>query len=152
MSPRRRSPRSALALLTRLPANPSGRPIDPFLRTRKAFARVRRPLFGSTALGTKLYVGNLSFQTSGSDLEQLFAEFGEVQSAQVVEDRETGRSRGFGFVEMGTAAAAQAAIDALNDKEYQGRRLTVNEAKPMLPRDNNRGSGGFGGGNQGNRY
>ena len=102
-------------------------------------------------MGTKLYVGNLSFQTSGSDLEQLFAEFGEVQSAQVVEDRETGRSRGFGFVEMGTAAAAQAAIDALNDKEFQGRRLTVNEAKPREPRSGGGGGGGYGGGGGGGR-
>ena len=78
----------------------------------------------------KLYVGNLSFQSTGSDLEQLFSEFGEVQSAQVVEDRETGRSRGFGFVEMTGDDDAQAAIDALHDQEYQGRRLTVNEARP----------------------
>ncbi len=100
-------------------------------------------------MGTKLYVGNLSFQTSGSDLEQLFAEFGEVQSAQVVEDRETGRSRGFGFVEMGSAEAGQAAIDALNDQEFQGRRLTVNEAKPREPRSGGGGGGGYGGGGRG---
>ena len=82
----------------------------------------------------KLYVGNLSFQVSSSDLEQLFSEFGEIQSAQVVEDRETGRSRGFGFVEMDSATDAQAAIDGLHDREYQGRRLTVNEARPREAR------------------
>jgi RNA recognition motif-containing protein len=100
-----------------------------------------------------LYVGNLSFQVNSSDLEQLFAEFGEVQSAQVVADRETGRSRGFGFVEMVSAADAQAAIDGLHDREYQGRRLTVNEARPRAARVGagssdgaSRGrSGGYGG-------
>jgi len=89
-----------------------------------------------------LYVGNLPFQVNGSDLEQLFSEFGAVQSAVVVEDRETGRSRGFGFVEMVSAAAAQAAIDGLHDREYQGRRLTVNEARPREAR----AGGGSGGG------
>jgi cold-inducible RNA-binding protein len=88
-----------------------------------------------------LYVGNLSFQVNGSDLEQLFSEYGAVQSAVVVEDRETGRSRGFGFVEMVNASDAQAAIDGLHDREYQGRRLTVNEARPREPR-----TGGYGGG------
>jgi RNA recognition motif-containing protein len=88
-----------------------------------------------------VYVGNLPFQVSGSDLEQVFSEFGAVQSAVVVEDRETGRSRGFGFVEMANAADAQAAIEALHDREYQGRRLTVNEARPREPR-----TGGYGGG------
>jgi RNA recognition motif-containing protein len=82
----------------------------------------------------KLYVGNLPFQVDSSDLEQLFAEFGEVLSAMVIEDRETGRSRGFGFVEMGSPADAQAAIDGLHDREYQGRRLTVNEARPREAR------------------
>jgi RNA recognition motif-containing protein len=93
----------------------------------------------------KLYVGNLPFQATGSDLEELFAEFGEVQSAQVIEDRETGRSRGFGFVEMASEHAAQAAIDELHDQEYGGRRLTVNEAKPREPR----ASSGYGGGGYG---
>jgi RNA recognition motif-containing protein len=92
----------------------------------------------------KLYVGNLPFQATGSDLEQLFAGYGEVQSAQVVEDRETGRSRGFGFVEMESDHEAQAAIDGLHDQEYGGRRLTVNEARP-------RESRGFGSGERGGR-
>jgi RNA recognition motif-containing protein len=90
----------------------------------------------------KLYVGNLPFQVASSDLEQLFSEFGAVQSALVVEDRATGRSRGFGFVEMANAADAQAAIDGLTDQEYQGRRLTVNLARPREART----SGGFSGG------
>lgn len=89
----------------------------------------------------KLYVGNLPFQATGSDLEALFAHYGEVLSAQVVEDRETGRSRGFGFVEMADAQEAQQAIDNLHDYEYGGRRLTVNEARP---REARAGSGGYG--------
>jgi RNA recognition motif-containing protein len=88
----------------------------------------------------KLYVGNLAFRASSSDLEQLFSEFGAVQSARVVEDRETGRSRGFGFVEMDSEAEAQAAIEGLHDQEYQGRRLTVNEARP---REARAGGGGW---------
>ncbi|WP_231749592.1 RNA recognition motif domain-containing protein [Tautonia plasticadhaerens] len=91
----------------------------------------------------KIYVGNLPFQATGPDLEALFAGFGEVVSAQVVEDRETGRSRGFGFVEMGDAHAAKAAIDSLHDRKYGGRRLTVNEAKPREARV---GGGGLGDG------
>jgi RNA recognition motif-containing protein len=96
-------------------------------------------------VGKKLYVGNLTFQISSADLEQLFAEFGTVQSAQVIQDRDTGRSKGFGFVEMGTPAEAQAAIQGLHDQEINGRRLTVNEAKPREPR----GGGGYGGGGGG---
>ncbi len=92
-------------------------------------------------MGKKLYVGNLTYQVSDSDLEQLFSQFGTVQSAQVIQDRDTGRSKGFGFVEMDTEAQAQAAIEALHDQEHNGRRLTVNEAKPREPR-----SGGGGGG------
>jgi RNA recognition motif-containing protein len=98
-------------------------------------------------VGKKLYVGNLSFSVSDSDLEELFAPFGEVRSAQVVMDRQSGRSRGFGFVEMANDADAQAAIDTLNDHEHGGRRLTVNEAKPR----EDRGSGGGGGGPRGGR-
>lgn len=90
----------------------------------------------------KLYVGNLSFQATSSDLDELFSEFGEVQSAQVVEDRETGRSRGFGFVEMTGEGDAQAAIDALHDQEFQGRRLTVNEARPREARAGGDHNGG----------
>ena len=103
-------------------------------------------------VGKKLYVGNLTFQISGGDLEQLFSEFGTVESAQVIQDRDTGRSKGFGFVEMGTEAQVQAAIQGLHDQEINGRRLTVNEAKPREPRP---GGGGYGGGrgrNGGGRY
>ena len=80
-------------------------------------------------MSTKLYVGNLSFNTSSQDLENLFAEAGTVQSANVIEDRETGRSRGFGFVEMSTPEEAKAAISAFDGKEVEGRNLKVNEAK-----------------------
>lgn len=100
-------------------------------------------------VGKKLYVGNLTYQVSHSDLEQLFSSFGEVQSAQVIEDRETGRSKGFGFVEMGSDAEAQAAIQGLHDREHDGRRLTVNEAKPREPRTGGGGYGGGGGGGGG---
>jgi RNA recognition motif-containing protein len=95
-------------------------------------------------VGKKLYVGNLTFQVSSADLEQLFSEFGTVESAQVIQDRDTGRSKGFGFVEMGSEAEAQAAIQGLHDQEINGRRLTVNEAKPREPRPG--GGGGYGGG------
>jgi RNA recognition motif-containing protein len=97
-------------------------------------------------LGKKLYVGNLTYQVSESDLEQLFSQFGTVQSAQVIQDRETGRSKGFGFVEMDTEAQAQAAIQGLHEREHEGRRLTVNEAKP---REDRGGGGGYGGGRSG---
>jgi RNA recognition motif-containing protein len=95
----------------------------------------------------KLYVGNLSFQTSSDDLQQLFAQAGTVQSASVVEDRDTGRSRGFGFVEMSSKEEGDAAIVQFNGKEVNGRNLNVNEAKPR----ENRGGGGrdFGGGRNG---
>lgn len=81
-------------------------------------------------MSTNLYVGNLSFNTSTSQLEALFAEYGEVADAQVITDRETGRSRGFGFVEMGSSEAAQSAISGLNGKDVDGRQLKVNVAKP----------------------
>lgn len=81
-------------------------------------------------MSTNLYVGNLSFETSSSRLEGLFADFGEVTSAQVITDRDTGRSRGFGFVEMKTSDQANSAISALNGREIDGRQLTVNVAKP----------------------
>jgi RNA recognition motif-containing protein len=93
----------------------------------------------------KLYVGNLSFRTSSEELVELFAQAGTVESASVVEDRETGRSRGFGFVEMSSKEEAEAAINQFNGKEVNGRVLTVNEAKPR----ENRGGGGFGGGRNG---
>lgn len=94
-------------------------------------------------MGKKLYVGNLTYGVTDSTLEQLFSQFGTVQSAQVIQDRATGRSKGFGFVEMDTEAQAQAAIDGLHDQEHEGRRLTVNEAKP---REDRGGGGGYGGG------
>src|SRR3982750_592727 len=98
-------------------------------------------------MGSKLYVGNLSYNTSSSELEQLFAQHGTVQSAEVIQDRDTGRSKGFGFVQMGSDEEAQAAITALNGQEHDGRQLTVNEAKPR--EDRPRGGGGGGGGGDG---
>jgi RNA recognition motif-containing protein len=95
-------------------------------------------------MGSKLYVGNLSYNVNSSDLEQLFSQHGSVQSAEVIADRDTGRSKGFGFVQMGSDAEAQAAISALNGQEHDGRALTVNEAKPK--EDRPRGGGGYGGG------
>ncbi|MDR3620198.1 MAG: RNA-binding protein [Paludisphaera borealis] len=102
-------------------------------------------------MGKKLYVGNLSYQMTSSDLEQLFAQHGSVESAEVISDRDTGRSKGFGFVEMSNDAEAQSAIDALNDYESGGRRLTVNEARPREPRSGGGGGGGggYGGGGGG---
>src|SRR5438477_5445417 len=97
-------------------------------------------------MSTKLYVGNLSFNTSTQDLETMFGESGTVQSANIIEDRETGRSRGFAFVEMSSAAEAQAAIAAFDGKEIDGRNLKVNEAKPQERRSNGGGNGGYGGG------
>ena len=103
-------------------------------------------------MSTKLYVGNLSFNTSTQDLETMFAEVGTVQSANLIEDRETGRSRGFGFVEMSSKEEAQAAIAAFDGKEIDGRNLKVNEAKPREDRGGNGGGGyGGGGGRGGNR-
>ena len=97
-------------------------------------------------MGKKLYCGNLSYNTSSSDLDQLFSEFGRVQSAEVIMDRDTGRSKGFGFVEMSTDAEAHAAIEGLNLKEHDGRALAVNEARP---REERRGGGGGRGGREG---
>ena len=97
----------------------------------------------------KLYVGNLAFQTSSQDLQQLFEQIGTVQSASVIEDRETGRSRGFGFVEMASKEEGDKAIAEYHGKEFNGRNLTVNEARPRDDRGGNRGGGGgrgFGGG------
>jgi cold-inducible RNA-binding protein len=95
-------------------------------------------------MATKLYVGNLSFQTTSDDLRDYFAQMGNVESASVVEDRMTGRSRGFGFVEMTTPEEAANAIEQLNGKEFNGRNLTVNEARPRT----DRGPGGGYGGNR----
>ena len=102
-------------------------------------------------MATKLYVGNLSFRTSGDELRDLFAQAGTVESASVIEDRETGRSRGFGFVEMATAEDAAKAIEMFNGKELGGRNLTVNEAKPKTDRGGGGGRGGYGGGGGGGR-
>jgi RNA recognition motif-containing protein len=93
----------------------------------------------------KLYVGNLSYDTSDSKLQEMFEEYGSVQSAQVIMDRDTGRSKGFGFVEMGSDEEARAAINGLNGKEVGGRALTVNEARPREERGGGGRSGGGGG-------
>lgn len=102
-------------------------------------------------MGSRLYVGNLSYNVNSSDVEQLFAQHGTVRSAEVIADRETGRSKGFAFVEMGSDAEAQAAIAALNGKDYEGRALTVNEAKPREERPRGGGGGGGYGGGGGGR-
>jgi RNA recognition motif-containing protein len=94
----------------------------------------------------KLYVGNLSFSTSSQDLQELFGQAGTVESASVVEDRDTGRSRGFGFVEMSSKEEGSAAIEQFNGKEVNGRNLTVNEARPRENRGGGGGGRGFGGG------
>lgn len=101
-------------------------------------------------MGTKLYCGNLSYGVSNADLEQMFLEFGEVRSAEVIADRDTGRSKGFGFVEMTNSAQAQAAIDGLNDREHEGRTLKVNEARPRESRGG--GQRGDYGGGRGGRF
>ena len=98
-------------------------------------------------MGKKLYVGNLSYDVDSSTLQELFGAHGTVESAEVIQDRDTGRSKGFGFVQMGTDAEADAAIAALNGQQHGGRALTVNEAKPREPRAG--GSGGGGGGGRG---
>lgn len=102
-------------------------------------------------MGKKLYVGNLAFSVTDSDLQQMFGAFGTVQSAQVIMDRDTGRSKGFGFVEMGSDQEAQAAITGLNGQERDGRTLTVNEARPKTEGGGGRGGpgGGRGGGGRG---
>ena len=96
-------------------------------------------------MSTKLYVGNLPYETTESDLQALFESAGQVSTINVVKDRATGQARGFAFVEMSDAEGARKAISELDKHQYGGRSLTVNEAKPMTPRSN-RGGGGFGGG------
>jgi len=94
-------------------------------------------------MAKRIYVGNLSFQTTETDLSDMFAEIGQVESVQIITDRDTGRSKGFGFVEMVDDAAAEKAIEQLNGKSVGGRNLTVNEAKPQQKRDfGSRGGGG----------
>ena len=102
-------------------------------------------------MSMKLYVGNLSFQTTSEDLQEVFAQAGTVESATVVEDRETGRSRGFGFVEMASKQEGEAAIQQFNGKEVGGRALTVNEARPREDRGGGGGGNRFGGGGGGGR-
>jgi cold-inducible RNA-binding protein len=101
-------------------------------------------------MGKKLYVGNLAYGVTSSDLQEMFEAHGTVQSAQVIMDRETNRSKGFGFVEMGSDQEANAAIAALGDKEMDGRRLTVNEARPREERGAGASRSGSGGGSYGN--
>jgi len=100
-------------------------------------------------VGKKLYVGNLSYSMDNAQLEELFAKFGAVRSAEVIQDRDTGRSKGFGFVEMGDDNAAREAIEGLNGHENDGRTLTVNEARPKESRSGGGGYGGGGGGRGG---
>lgn len=95
-------------------------------------------------MGKKLYVGNLPFSASEQGLADKFSECGSVESAKIITDRDTGRSKGFGFVEMSSDSEAQAAIQKFHQADYEGRPLTVNEAKPMEPRDNRGGGGGRG--------
>lgn len=94
-------------------------------------------------MSKKLYVGNLSYNVTSSSLEEMFGKFGEVRSAQVVQDRDTGRSKGFGFVEMTNDNAALEAIQSLNEKEHDGRALTVNEARPREERSGGYARGGY---------
>jgi cold-inducible RNA-binding protein len=103
------------------------------------------PARGVTEVGKKLYCGNLSYNTTNSDLDELFSQYGSVQSAEVIMDRDTGRSKGFAFVEMSTDAEAAAAIEGLNLKEHNGRALNVNEARPKTERSGGGGGGGRGG-------
>jgi RNA recognition motif-containing protein len=104
-------------------------------------------------MGRRLYVGNLAYQVDDGQLQQLFGQFGTVQNAQVIMDRDTGRSKGFGFVEMGSDQEAQAAIEGLNGKDVEGRALTVNEARPKTDGGGRGGGGGgYGGGGGRRRY
>src|SRR3954469_19237473 len=108
------------------------------------------PYSEENLMGKKLYVGNLSYDVDNAALEQLFTPHGTVQSAQVINDRDTGRSKGFGFVEMGDSSEAEAAIAALNGLDNAGRALTVNEAKPREARPRSGGYAAAGGDNRGN--
>jgi RNA recognition motif-containing protein len=103
-------------------------------------------------MGKKLYVGNLTYEVTNSTLEKMFEPHGTVESAQIIMDRDTGRSKGFGFVEMKTDQEAQAAIAALNGQQVEGRALTVNEAKPRTEGGGGRGGAGRGGYGGGRRY
>jgi RNA recognition motif-containing protein len=125
-----------------------------FVSTRKV-KRGSLPCLLEIIMGKKLYVGNLSYDVDNAQLEQLFAQHGTVESAQIIQDRDSGRSKGFGFVEMASDAEAQAAIAALNGQQHGGRPLTVNEAKPREDRPRGGGGGGgrgYGGGGGGGGY
>jgi cold-inducible RNA-binding protein len=126
---------------------------NPFPLDPESIRRVVKLSFRSSIVGKKLYVGNLTYNVNESDLETLFSQYGSVQSAQVIIDRDTNRSKGFGFVEMGSDAEAQAAIQGLNGHDHDGRNLTVNEAKPREERGGGGGGGrgGYGGGGGGGR-
>jgi cold-inducible RNA-binding protein len=108
--------------------------------------------FEEAQMGSKLYVGNLGYGVTDSNLEQMFSAHGAVQSAQVIMDRNTGRSKGFGFVEMSNSADAEKAINALNGVEKDGRAITVNEARPKSDSGGGRGRSDYGGGGGGRRY
>lgn len=107
------------------------------------------PIVFGGIMGKKLYVGNLPYSISDADLNDEFSKFGQVDSVKIITDRDTGRSKGFAFVEMSSEDEAETAITKLNGSELGGRAITVNEAKPQAPRENSGGRGGFGGG--GNR-
>ncbi len=125
---------------TKTPPAAKGIPADQVLRNFS---------FKESFVGNKLYVGNLSYSVGDAELQQLFSPYGTVSSAQVIADRDTGRSKGFGFVEMGSDQEASAAASALNGTENDGRSLTVNEAKPRTERGSR---GGFGGGGRRDRW
>ncbi len=135
-------------------------PEPAFLLDPESTLRVVAFSLAESILSKKLYVGNLTYNVNESDLEALFTPFGSVQSAQVIVDRDTNRSKGFAFVEMGSDDEAQAAIDGLNGRDHDGRNLTVNEAKPREARTGGgggyggggRSGGGYGGGGGRNRY
>jgi RNA recognition motif-containing protein len=122
--------------------------VCPFLIGPESNQRVEKLCHKENLVGKKLHVGNLTYSVSSSELQGWFTPFGTVQSAQVIQDRDTGRSKGFGFVEMDTDAQAQAAIQGLHDQDHDGRRLTVDEAKPRVARTNPIVQGYSGGGGQ----
>ena len=134
----------------------------PFLIDPESIQRVEKLCHKENLVGKKLYVGNLTYSVSSSELQGWFTPFGTVQSAQVIQDRDMGRSKGFGFVEMDTDAQAEAAIQGLNDHEHEGRRLIVSEAKPRVARTvgfaggridgSGRNGGGHGYGGDGRQY
>lgn len=131
---------------------PVGDHYRPFLFGPESKSADRRFQLEIRAVGKRLYCGNLSYNVTSSDLEELFSQFGTVASADVISDRESGRSKGFGFVEMSTDDEAQAAIAGLDQQEHDGRRLNVNEARPREERGGGGGGRGGRGGYGGGRY